>query len=44
MILMGKPEGRGPIVRHRRRREDNIKIKCLRNRMGCYGLGSFGLG
>lgn len=25
-ILMGKPEGRSPLVRHRRRWEDNIKV------------------
>jgi hypothetical protein len=36
-ILVGKPEGKRPLGRRRRRWEDNIK-KDLRNRMGWYGL------
>jgi hypothetical protein len=35
--LVGKPEGKRPLGRHRRRWEDNI-IMNLRDRMGWYGL------
>jgi hypothetical protein len=36
-ILMGKPEGKRPLGRPRRRWVDNIKMD-LRDRMGRYGL------
>jgi hypothetical protein len=36
-ILVGKPEGKKPLVRPRRRWVNNIKMD-LRDRMGCYGL------
>jgi hypothetical protein len=36
-ILVGKPEGKRPLGRPRRRWVDNIKMD-LRDRMGWYGL------
>jgi hypothetical protein len=35
-ILVGKPKGNRPLVRHRRRLEDNIKIDL--NTIGCESL------
>jgi hypothetical protein len=43
-ILMGKPEGKRPLGRPRRRWVDNIKINLKRDRMGWYGLDRSGLG
>jgi hypothetical protein len=40
-ILVGKPEGKRPLKRSRRRWEDNIKMDL---RLGCYGLDSSGSG
>jgi hypothetical protein len=40
-ILVGKPEGKRPLGRPRRRWVDSIK---LRERMGWYGLDRSGLG
>jgi hypothetical protein len=37
-ILVGKPEGKRPLGRPRRRWVDNIKMD-LRERMGWYGFG-----
>jgi hypothetical protein len=37
-ILVGKPEGKRPLGRHRRRWEDNIRMDLTRHRMGWYGL------
>ena len=37
-ILVGKPEGRRPLGRHRRRREDNIKTD-LQEVGGGFGTG-----
>jgi hypothetical protein len=37
-ILVGKPEGKRPLGRQRRRSVDNIKIDFKRDRMGWYGL------
>jgi hypothetical protein len=37
-ILVGKPEGKIPLGRPRRRWVDDIKINLKRNRMGWYGL------
>jgi hypothetical protein len=37
-ILVGKPEGKRPLGRPRRRWVDNIKIDLKRDRMGWYGL------
>jgi len=34
--LVGKPEGKRPLVRHRRSREDNIKMDL--QEMGCEGM------
>jgi hypothetical protein len=34
-ILMGKPEGKRPLGRHRRRREDNIKMDLREMVYGC---------
>jgi hypothetical protein len=36
-ILVGKPEGKRPLGRRKRRWEDNLKVE-LRERMGWYGL------
>ena len=35
-VLVGKPEGKRPLVRSRRRREDNIKLDL--QEVGCRGL------
>jgi hypothetical protein len=43
-ILMGKPEGKIPLGRLRRRWMDNIKIDLKRDKMGWYVLGRSGLG
>jgi hypothetical protein len=37
-ILVGKPEGKRPLGKPRRRWEDNIKMDLKRDRMGWYGL------
>jgi hypothetical protein len=37
-ILVGKPEGKRPLVRPRCRRVDNIKMDRRRDRMGWDGL------
>ena len=34
-VLVGKPEGKTPLGRHRRRREDNIKMKLQEVGRGC---------
>jgi hypothetical protein len=39
-ILVGNPEGKRPLGRHRHTWEDNSKVDL---RMGCYGLHCFGL-
>jgi hypothetical protein len=36
MILVGKPEGKGPLGRTRRRWEDNIKLYL--QKVGCEGM------
>jgi hypothetical protein len=38
-ILLGKPKGKRPLGRPRRRWEDNIKMDVTENRMGWDGLG-----
>jgi hypothetical protein len=43
-ILVGKPEGKRPLGRPRRRWLDNTKIDLKRGRFGWYGLDRFGLG
>jgi hypothetical protein len=43
-ILVGKPEGKRPLGRLRRRSVDNIKIDLKRDRMGWYGLDRPGSG
>jgi hypothetical protein len=43
MALVGKPEGRRPLGRERRRWVNNIKIDLKRDRMGWYGLDRSGL-
>jgi len=40
-ILVGKPEGKRPLGKPRRRREDNIR---MRNKVRICVLNSFGLG
>jgi hypothetical protein len=35
-VLVGKPEGKRPLGRHRRRREDNIKMDL--QEVGCGGM------
>jgi hypothetical protein len=42
-ILVGKPEGKRPLGRPRRRWVDNIKMD-LRDRMGWSGLDGYGSG
>jgi hypothetical protein len=37
-ILVGKPEGRSPLGRPRRRWVDNVKMDLKRGRMGWYRL------
>jgi len=43
-VLVGKPEGKKPLVRPRRRREDNIKMDLQDVGFGGYGLGRSGSG
>ena len=43
-ILVGKPEGKRPLGRPRRRREDNIKVDLQELRCGGYGLDRAGSG
>jgi hypothetical protein len=43
-ILVGKPEGKRPLGRRRRRWVDNIKIDLNRDRMGWCGLDLSGSG
>jgi hypothetical protein len=43
-LLVGKPEGKRPLGRPRRRRIDNIKMDLFRDRIECCGLDLFGLG
>jgi hypothetical protein len=43
-ILMGKPEGKRPLGRPRRRLVDNIETDLKRDRMGWYGLDRTGSG
>jgi hypothetical protein len=43
-ILVGKPEGKRPLGRPRRRWVGNIKIDLKRDRMGWYGLDRSGSG
>jgi hypothetical protein len=43
-LLVGKPEGKRPLGRPRRRWVDNIKIDLKRDRMGWYGLDRSGSG
>jgi hypothetical protein len=43
-ILVGKPEGKRPLGRPRRRWVENIKIDLKRDRRRCYGLDRSGLG
>jgi hypothetical protein len=40
-VLVGKPEGKRPLRRHRRRWEDNIKMDI--QEVGCGGMGCFEL-
>jgi len=44
MVLVGKPEGKRPRGRPRRRWEDNIKMDLLEVGFGGYGLGRAGSG
>jgi hypothetical protein len=43
-ILVGKPEGKRPLVRPRRRWVDNIKVDLKEIRMGWLGLDRSGSG
>jgi hypothetical protein len=43
-ILVGKPEGKSPLGRARRRWVDNIKMDLRRDRMGWFGLDRCGSG
>jgi hypothetical protein len=43
-ILVGRPEGRRPLGRPRRRWEDNIKMDLRLNRVWGCGLDSLGTG
>jgi hypothetical protein len=43
-ILVGKPEGKRPLGRPRRRWVDNITMDLKRDRMGWYGLDRTGSG
>jgi hypothetical protein len=43
-ILVGKPEGKRPLGRSRRRWVDKIKMDLKRDRMGWYGLDRYGSG
>jgi hypothetical protein len=40
-VLVGKSEGKRPLGRHRRRREDNIKMEL--QELGCEGMDSIDL-
>jgi hypothetical protein len=40
-VLLGKPEGKRPLGRPKRRREDNIKIEL--QEVGCGGMDWIGL-
>ena len=40
-VWVGKPEGKRPLGRHRRRWEDNIKMNL--QEMGCRGMDWIGL-
>ena len=42
--MVGKPEGRRPLMRHRRRWEDNIKTDLQGSEIWGYGLDGAGLG
>jgi hypothetical protein len=43
-LLVGKPEGRRPLGRPRRRWIDNIKMDLLRDTIECCGLDRSGSG
>jgi hypothetical protein len=43
-LLVGKPEGKTPLGRSRRRWIDNIKMDLLRDRIECCGPDWFGAG
>ena len=43
-VLVGKPEGKRPLGRPRRRWEDNIKMDLQEVGRGCWGLGGVGSG
>jgi len=43
-VLVGKPEGKRPLGRPRRRWEDNIKMDLQKVGRGCWGLGGVGSG
>jgi hypothetical protein len=43
-LLIGKPEGKRPLGRPRRRWIDNIKMDLFRDRIECCGLDWFGSG
>jgi len=43
-VLVGKPEGKRPLGRPRRRWEDNIKMDFQEVRSGGYGLDGAGSG
>jgi hypothetical protein len=43
-LLVGKPEGKRPLGRPRRRWIDNIKMDLFRDRIECCGLDWFGTG
>jgi hypothetical protein len=43
-ILVGKPEGKSPLGRSRRRWVDNITMDLTRGRLGWYGLDLSGRG
>ena len=43
-VLVGKPEGKKPLGRHRRRCEENIKMDLQKVGFGGYGLDQAGSG
>jgi hypothetical protein len=43
-LLVGKPQGKGPLGRPRRRWRDNIKMDLFKDRIECCGLDWFGAG
>ena len=43
-VLVGKPEGKRPLGRRRRRWDDNIKMELLEVGCGGYGLDRVGSG